>query len=193
MKLWFLIQLRKPVTFGFGKRFMESNPFAVLSLIVAPAILTNATSVLIMSTSNRLARGVDRAREISKQHEETNDFSGEEPRRRLRELAAAEQRALLLLHALRSFYVALGAFASAAFVSLLGAVLSRVELEHVVLLLEVAGVTTGLVAVSAMVYGSALLLQETRIAVRVISERAATVRGRVATGQPLVNDPDKHL
>ena len=34
----------------------DSNPFAALSLIVAPVILTNASSVLAMSTSNRLAR-----------------------------------------------------------------------------------------------------------------------------------------
>ena len=178
---------------GLRKLHMDSNPFAVLSLIVAPAILTNATSVLIMSTSNRLARGVDRAREISKQLEETKDFSGEEPQRRLRELTAAEQRTLLLLHSLRSFYVALGAFAAAAFVSLLGAVLSRVELDKVVYLLEVAGVMTGLVAVSAMVYGSALLLRETRIAVRVIGERAACVRERVAGGKSLTIEADKHL
>jgi hypothetical protein len=38
-----------------------ANPFAALSLIVAPAILTNASAVLAMSTSNRLARAVDRA------------------------------------------------------------------------------------------------------------------------------------
>lgn len=162
---------------------MESNPFAVLSLIVAPAILTNATSVLIMSTSNRLARGVDRARELSKQLEETKVYSGEEPERRLRELSAAETRTLLLLHALRSFYVALGAFAAASLVSLLGAVLAPVEVEKVVIVLEVAGVMIGLVAVSAMVYGSILLLQETRIAVRVIAERVATVRDRALRGQ----------
>jgi hypothetical protein len=41
-----------------------TNPFAVLSLIVAPAILTNASCVLVMSTSNRLARVVDRARNL---------------------------------------------------------------------------------------------------------------------------------
>lgn len=68
---------------------MDPNPFAILSLIVAPAILTNASSVLIMSTSNRLARTVDRARELSKQLEEATDFSSIESRRRLRELTAA--------------------------------------------------------------------------------------------------------
>src|SRR5256886_17014072 len=77
------------------------NPFAVLSLIVAPAILTNASSVLAMSTSNRLARAVDRARELSKQLEEAADLSSPEATRRLGELSAAEDRAMRLLGALR--------------------------------------------------------------------------------------------
>ena len=47
----------------------DANPFAALSLIVAPAILTNASSILAMSTSNRLARAADRARELAKQLE----------------------------------------------------------------------------------------------------------------------------
>jgi hypothetical protein len=82
----------------------QLNPFAVLSLIVAPALLTNTSSVLIMSTSTRLARAVDRARELSKQLEETQDFSSADAARRLRELAATEQHSLMLLAALRSFY-----------------------------------------------------------------------------------------
>jgi hypothetical protein len=172
---------------------MDQNPFAVLSLIVAPAILTNASSVLIMSTSNRLARSVDRARELSKQLEETTNFDSPEPRRRLSELSAAEHRALLLLRALRSFYVALGAFAFAAFVSLLGAVLAALPLNHIVYPLEVIGVSSGLVAVGALVFGSFLLLQETRIAVQVISDRAATVRERVQAGLPLSKSHDKLL
>ncbi len=172
---------------------MDQNPFAVLSLIVAPAILTNASSVLIMSTSNRLARGVDRARELSKQLEGTADLAGPEALRRLRELSASEHRTLLLLRALRSFYVALGAFAIAAFASLLGAVAAPVQLMAVVLPLEVAGVFAGLVAVGSLVHGSVLLLRETRIAVQVISERAATVRERFGSAHLLVHDADKFL
>jgi len=166
---------------------MDSNPFAVLSLIVAPAILTNASSVLIMSTSNRLARGVDRARELSKQLEGTTDLSCPDAQRRLRELRAAEDRTLLLLRSLRSFYVALGAFASAAFVSLLGAVTASIQLPAIVLPLELAGVAAGLVAVAALVYGSMLLFRETRIAVQIISERAATVRERFGNSQNFRN------
>ena len=166
---------------------MDSNPFAVLSLIVAPAILTNASSVLIMSTSNRLARGADRARELSKQLEGTADLSCPDAQRRLKELTATEDRTLLLLRSLRSFYVALGAFAFAAFVSLLGAVTASIKLPAIVLPLELAGVAAGLVAVAALVYGSMLLFRETRIAVQVISERAATVRERFGSSHNFKN------
>lgn len=166
---------------------MDANPFAVLSLIVAPAILTNASSVLIMSTSNRLARGADRARELSKQLEGTNDLSSIEAQRRLRELRAAEDRTLLLLRSLRSFYVALGSFAFAAFVSLLGAVTASIEFPVIVFPLEFAGVAAGLIAVAALVYGSMLLFRETQIAVQVVSERAANVRERFGSSQNFRN------
>ena len=159
---------------------MDPNPFAVLSLIVAPSILTNAASVLIMSTSNRLARAVDRAREISKQLEEATDFTSANAQRRLRELTASEKRTLLLLQALRSFYVALGGFSSSALVALLGAVMVPIGMHTTVHALEVTGVGVGMVAVGAMVYGSVMLLQETRIAVQVITERAATVHERAS-------------
>jgi len=154
------------------------NPFAALSLIVAPAILTNASSVLIMSTSNRVARAVDRARELSKQLEAASDFSSPESSRRLKELQASEIRALLLLRGLRSFYVALGSFALAALLSLLGALLVPVYAGLPIQILEGSGIAAGVLAVGALVYGSVLLLRETRIAVQVLSDRVATVRAR---------------
>jgi hypothetical protein len=155
----------------------DTNPFAVLSLIVAPAILTNACSLLSMSTSNRLARAVDRARELAKQLEDPATAGSDTPRR-LSELAAVEQRSVMLLSALRSFYLALGGFAAATLISLLGAVLIRFS-GPVVLGLEFAAVTAGVVAVGSLVHGSLLLVRETRIAVSVLRERAAAVRARV--------------
>jgi hypothetical protein len=160
----------------------ETNPFAVLSLIVAPAILTNASSLLSMSTSNRLARAVDRARELAKQLEDpTPSGSAADATRRLDELAAVEQRSAMLLGALRSFYVALGGFAMATLVSLLGAVLIRFT-TPIVLVLEIAAVLAGVVAVGALVHGSLLLIRETRIAVYVLRERAAAIRARIRNG-----------
>ncbi|MDZ4686958.1 MAG: DUF2721 domain-containing protein [Planctomycetaceae bacterium] len=157
---------------------MDANPFAALSLIVAPAILTNASSVLVLSTSNRLARAVDRARELSKQLEATTDFQSDRALRRMHELKLSEQRTLLLLRGIRSFYLALGGFASAALVSLLGAVLVPTELAIVVLPLEVLAVLIGVLAVGSLVFGSVRLLQETKIAVEIVSARVATVQAR---------------
>ena len=41
------------------------NPLSILTFIVAPAILTNASSVMSLGTANRFARAIDRARSLS--------------------------------------------------------------------------------------------------------------------------------
>ena len=128
-----IIDRREPVRSADGSASGQS--FAAFSLIVAPAILTNASSVLAMSTSNRLARAVDRARDLARQLETAEASAGEmdaearrEFDRRLQELTATEQRdddaaagaAELLLRARR---VRVGRRSSA----LLGAVMARVR------------------------------------------------------------------
>jgi hypothetical protein len=161
----------------------QPNPFAVLSLIVAPAILTNASSVLAMSTSNRLARAVDRARDLARQLESPKASlsadADRERERRLVEMTATEQRAVMLLHVLQSFYVALAGFASATLGSLLGAVMAQFGRSLVVVALEILAVIAGIIGVGALIRGSVLLIRETSIAVRVITERAASVRARL--------------
>jgi Protein of unknown function (DUF2721) len=164
----------------------QPNPFAALSLIVAPAILTNASSVLAMSTSNRLARAVDRARELARQLEaesasptrSASDDAEHEHARRLNEMTATEQRAVMLLHVLQSFYVALGGFASATLSSLLGSVVASFGRGALVLALEIVALIGGSIGVAALMRGSILLIRETSIAVRVVTERAASVRAR---------------
>ncbi|HEY7167237.1 MAG TPA: DUF2721 domain-containing protein [Candidatus Binatia bacterium] len=165
----------------------QANPFAVLSLIVAPAVLTNASSVLALSTSNRFARAADRSRELAKQLEEPGGFAAPEAGRRLKELRIAGQRSLLLLTALRSFYVALGSFAFATLVSVMGAVVVPVGAGFMVLVLEILAVAAGIVAVGAILYGSAALVRETRLVVGVLQERAAGIHARAEsdTNQPV--------
>ena len=155
----------------------EASPFAVLSLIVAPAILTNASSVLAMSTSNRLARAVDRARDLARQLE-ADKGSQNAARRQLRDLAVVEDRTVLLMRALRSFYVALGGFAFATLVSLVGAVAARTGDNQILRGLELIALGSGGLAVGAIVHGAALLLRETGLAVKVLRERAQSVRER---------------
>jgi hypothetical protein len=101
---------------------INTNPFSLLTFIAAPAILTNASSVNALSTSNRLARSLERARAISTQIEEHegDQDSGNEVRIKL--LKFAERRTLIIVRALTCFYVAIGSFAAASLISLLGAV-----------------------------------------------------------------------
>ena len=155
---------------------LESNPFAALSLIVAPAILTNACSVLILSTSNRFARAVDRARQLAQEIEASDDLTGSVASRRLRELTTTETRSLLVLRAMRSCYVALSGFALAALVSLLGAVLLHAGSPLVVGWLETLALGAGGVAVAALIHASVLLVRDTQLAVGVLQERAAGLR-----------------
>ena len=154
----------------------DVNPFAALSLIVAPAILTNACSILILSTSNRFARTVDRSRELARELEAANDFTSETGRRRLRELGMAEERSLLLLRAMRGAYVGLSGFAAAALLSLVGAVLVPVGETHLVQLVESLAILAGIVAVAALIHASVLLVRETRLTVVVLRERAEGLR-----------------
>src|SRR5690349_3207955 len=112
------------------------NFFTALSLIVAPAVLTNASSVLIMSTSNRLARAVDRTRELTVGLEAGEKSTAPPDAVQLRELKAAEQRMLMLIRALRIFYVALGGFASSALLSLVGAAVAALNITVLTTTLE---------------------------------------------------------
>src|ERR1700716_3238195 len=95
------------------------NPFAVLTAVVAPAILTNASSVLALGTSNRLARVVDRTCGVSA------GLRGLEPgapeyQAWAAQLPRLQLRAHLLVKALGFFYAGLGFFASSALVSVGG-------------------------------------------------------------------------
>ena len=151
---------------------IESNPFAVLSLIVAPAVLTNATSVLIMSTSTRLARAIDLSRDLSRDLEKVTDLTLPDQQRKLRELAAASKRALMILRALRSFYLALGCFAVAALLALLGTVAVLIDFRQGVAATAVLGLATGCIAICSIAYGLVMLLGDTRLAVTLQCERA---------------------
>ena len=153
-----------------------TNPYAALSLIVAPAVLTNASSVLVLSTSNRLARAVDRARNLATLLETHSTTASGLTALRFRELDSAETRALMLLGALRFFYASIGAFAAAALTSLIGAALLGSPLGALPTVLEVVALAAGFIGVLGLVLGCGVLLKETRIAVRTVSEEATHLR-----------------
>jgi len=106
---------------------LSQNPFALLSLIAAPAVLTNAASVLVMSTSNRFLRASERMRSYAVKIEEHKLTPGLRALLR-KQVDRTERQAVLLLRGLHAAYIAIGSFASASLVSILGAGLASTRL-----------------------------------------------------------------
>src|SRR5258708_35508260 len=96
------------------------NPFGVLTAVVAPAILTNACSVLALGTSNRLARVVDRTRVVARElalmepggdHRNLPGHLPGDYASWVAQLAALQGRTQLLVKALGVIYGSLGVVA----------------------------------------------------------------------------------
>ncbi len=157
---------------------IADNPFASLSLIAAPAVLTNASSVLALGTSNRFARAIDRARALSVLLEKEPVTADAMTLMRVHQLNRLERRSLILLHALRFFYLALGSFAASALVALIGASLIS-STHHLLFRISLdVGLVTGGTGVGGLVFGCFLLVGETRLAVQNVAEEAQAVRER---------------
>lgn len=99
-------------------------------------------------------------------------------RLRVRQMARLQKRLFLLVNALTLFYTALGSFASASLVSLLGAVF--VDTQHRVLyhVCSAIALGAGVVGVGSLVVGCTLLVTETRYAVANLSEEAGMIRDK---------------
>ena len=156
---------------------VADNPFAVLTLVAAPALLTNATSLLALSTINRILRTSDRMRALAAQLE-TGTAPAEKHRFLLAQVDRVERQSLLLLQALHSVYVALGCFAGASLVSILGACVAEATYQPLFRILVALGFLVGITGVGGLVWGSVKLFQATQISLQNIAEEAAIIRRR---------------
>ena len=156
---------------------LQDNPFALLTLIGAPAVLTNAASVLALSTSNRFLRAAERVRGIAARLDgETKSQSMADLL--LKQLNRGERQAVLLLVALRAAYVGLGSFASASLISVLGAALASSAFVLAFRLLVGLALLVGFVGAGGLVIACFNLLRASQLAVLNISEEAALIRER---------------
>jgi hypothetical protein len=148
---------------------IADNPFAVLTLIAAPAVFTNASSVLALGTGNRLARVVDRTRQLVRELHASNI----EPATKelwVRQLGHLGRRGKFLVRAMSFFYAAVGAFAAASLVSILGASLAASEYRMPFTAIAGISLIAGAVGFVGLAVGCVLLVNETRLALRSISE-----------------------
>ena len=156
-----------------GPNSLTQSPFAVLTFIVAPAILTNATSVLAMSTINRMLRTRERMQQLFAESEGAAEFRGD---RFIAQVNRVECQAVLLLGAMHAIYVSLGAFAAASLVTLLGAALGPWETALTVRVVVGAGLLLGFIGVGGLVIGCVKLFQTTRLSMINIREEADLIR-----------------
>jgi len=156
---------------------ITETPFAVLTLIAAPAVFTNASSVLTLGTGNRLARVVDRTRVIAREME-ANPAAAESAHLWVRHLDRLERRGALLLRAMRSFYAAIGAFAAASLVALLGASLAASNYHLPLQSIAWLSFFAGAVGFVGLVVGCVVLVSETRLALQSMTEEAQLAKSR---------------
>lgn len=172
-----------------------ASPFAALSFIAAPALLTNASCVLLLGTINRYGRALDRARSLARLISEGN----REPWI-IDQIHGAERRVLMIAHALAAFYTAIGAFALGTLASVIGAAVLTRQSETLLTVVEVTALAAGVVGVSSLIYGAATLATEALSSLRLLraeadhalsTVRAATERvPRRSRRQPPAPPPD---
>src|SRR5262249_20581633 len=155
---------------------LAQSPFAVVTFIAAPALLTNASSVLAMSTINRMLRTRDRMRELFDQSESLKEMEAEAKTVLMEQVNRVENQAVLLLRALKAIYVALGAFAGATLVTLLGAALAPFQEAIFFRILAGLGLALGFVGVGGLVVGALNLFHATQLSLVSIREEAQLIR-----------------
>lgn len=140
---------------------MATNPFVVLSYVGGPALLTNATSLLVLSTANRFARAIDRSRYLT-------GLLAEPALEGLHALEVAElrttgRRIRLIGTAISALYLAAAMFALATVVSIIGGVVAQATTGATLDVIIVFAVALGIIGFAAFVIASLALVIETRI------------------------------
>jgi len=140
-----------------------SSSLAVLTAMITPAVLISASGTMILSTSTRLGRVVDRVRSLSDRLQElssgkTSDEFDEDRRVMLYDqLDKLTSRSRLLQRALTTFYLAVGIFVATSVAIGVVSFSSGPRFAWI-------PVTMGLIGAFFLFYGSMLLVFEARLA-----------------------------
>ena len=137
-----------------------------MTAMITPAVLISACGALIFSTSSRLGRVIDRVRVLSDRfqemvkHPDQDEMFDERRELIFTQLDRLTSRARLIQRAMTAFYTALGIFvASSVAIAIISAAARNYTWIAVVL---------GVVGAVFMLYGSVLLIIESRMALSAI-------------------------
>jgi hypothetical protein len=151
----------------------------VLTAMITPAVLISASGTLVLSTSNRLSRVVDRVRTMVKdaatlQRTENAAEAAGQREYLVRQVRTLTARVTFLRTALSVLYAAIGLFIAT---SIAVGIVSALGVE--------AGwlpVTLALIGAGALLYASALLVREARLAVISTLEETAALEASISSG-----------
>src|SRR5262245_3196319 len=148
----------------------SSNAVNVLSAMITPAVLISASGTLVLSTSTRLARIVDRVRELSRvieemsKSEENIDFLDDRRVEVDRQISIHTRRTRLIQNSLTSFYFSLSMFVAATVAVGVISVLPQL-LQRIIWLPNILGIIGTII----LFYGCVMLIAETRLALRSVN------------------------
>ena len=166
----------------------------VLAAMITPALLISAGGTLVLSTSHRLSRVVDRVRVLARDAEQLsnpNTGAATDPlysyaKRSLitSQLTALAKRALILRSALAAFYMAIG--------FLVGTSIAIGVLTSLMFVADGFVIVLAMAGASALLWGSVLLVREGRLAIASTLDEMQYIRGLV-TGVPADSRRDASL
>jgi hypothetical protein len=151
------------------------NPFALLTFLAAPALLTNASTLMALSTSNRLARAADRARTAAAAAISNSAHDPMLTELSEKDFEISSRRARLLVSALSAVYLAIGCFSTGTLVALIGAFAGYFAISWAVVVTQMATIGAVVVGVISLASAALRLVGETRLALRVIDQHHAAM------------------
>jgi hypothetical protein len=143
-----------------------SSAVAVLTAMITPAVLISACGSMILSTSSRLGRVVDRVRALSDKLEELAQKRADDTKERqgviFAQLDKLTSRARILQRSMVAFYLATGMFVATSVAIGVVAVIPTSPRYNLV------PVIVGLGGACFLFYGSMLLIFEARLALSTV-------------------------
>ena len=152
---------------------LSTNPLALLTFLSAPAVLTNASCVLLFGTGNRYGRAIDRVHKLAKAVRAQITSHDEEQTLRIHQLRAGKRRAGLIVRALSCFYTAVASFTASTLICLIGAVLHGAGNQGSLAIFLLFALAIGTLGMLAIISGALVLVRESWFSFRILKEEQA--------------------
>ena len=156
---------------------MTQNPFAIITIIGAPAILTNASSILGLSTSSRLMKCLETIGGLEKKLENPQ-LDATIKSIHIEQSRLAHKQSRNFLRALRASYTSLAAFAFSCFVALTGSILILFGVQAIAQLFAVLSLASGSLGVLGLVWSSVELIVASRITLLVMAKNLDVMKAQ---------------